>query len=154
MTVYTVHVQGQNAEDAVFVPEGFSWGAFLFTPFWLLWRGLWLAFLVWCAAMAFLFTVPLGLSLFAKELAALLIAFLCGLEGRQWCRQKLLRHGSPVTGIVTADTQADAEINFFHRWMENGAAALEAAPQRSAPATHSTVSEPVFGLFPEPENRP
>jgi hypothetical protein len=154
MTVYTVHLQGEDAQEASFVPEGFSWGAFVFTPFWLLWHRLWLAALLWCAAMAIIFAAPLGLSLFAKELAVFLIALLCGLEGNQWRRQKLLGVGKPLADIVSADTRDDAEIHFFHRLQERTASLPTVPPPLPLRAAQVPAAETAFGLFPEPENRP
>ncbi len=153
MTVYTVHAQGQDVQDAAFVPEGFSWGAFVFAPLWLLWHRLWLPLLAWCAAMALLFAVPLGLSFFAKEFAAFLIALLCGFEAQQWRRQKLINAGKPLTDIVSGDTQDDAEIHFFHRWQET-APASPTPPPLPPRAAQALAAETAFGLFPEPENRP
>jgi Protein of unknown function (DUF2628) len=153
MTVYTVHAQGQDVQDAAFVPEGFSWGAFVFAPLWLVWHRLWLAALLWCAAMGILFALPFGLSFFAKEFAAFLIALLCGLEGRQWVRHKLMRQGKPVTDIVSGDTRDDAEIHFFHRWQDSVASPPIVPPLPLRPA-HAAATETPFGLFPEPESRP
>jgi hypothetical protein len=153
MTVYTVHLQAQDAQDASFVPEGFAWGAFVFTPFWLLWHRLWLAVILWCVAVAIIFATPLGLSLFAKELAVFLIALFCGLEGNQWRRQKLTQEGKTLADIVTGDTRDDAEVHFFHRWQESTASAT-VPPPLPMRAAQVFATEPAFGLFPEPENRP
>ncbi len=153
MTVYTVHMQGQDAPAADFVPDGFSWGAFVFAPLWLLWHLLWLPFLLWCAAMAILFGAPLGLSLLTKEFAVFLVALLCGLEGNEWRRQKLLRAGRPLTDVVSAGSLGDAEIHFFHRWRENAASSAPVPPPLPPRTTHVSATEPAFGLFPEPENR-
>jgi hypothetical protein len=151
MTVYTVHLQGEDAETASFVPESFAWRAFVFPPLWLLWHRLWLAFALWCVVCAILVAAPLHLPFLAKELSFLLIAFLCGLEGQQWRRQKLLRQGKRIAAIVSGDTRDDAEIHFFHRWAEH-------VPSTAAEPAHRVASQPIFsatetpfGLFPEPE---
>src|SRR5277367_3695469 len=57
MSLFTVHLPKADYAElssgrpdparAVFVAEGFSRGAFIFGPLWLLSCGLWLAFLVW-----------------------------------------------------------------------------------------------------------
>ncbi len=151
MTIYTVHLQGEDAQGARFVPEGFAWGGFVFAPLWLLGQRLWLAFLLWCAAMALIFAVPLGLSFAAKELCVFLIALLVGFEGHQWLRQKLVRDGKPLADIVNADTREDAELIFFHRWGE-GQSPVREAPPRPAPQGFATATP--LGLFPEPEHRP
>jgi hypothetical protein len=152
MTVYTVHLQGEDAQAASFVPEGFAWGGFVFAPLWLLWHQLWLAFVLWCAAMALIFATPLGLSIVAKELCAFLIAFLVGHEGHQWLRQKLTRAGKPLAAVVSADNRDEAEVQFFHRSRE-GQPFMQGAPLRPAPLTQPPAAATPLGLFPEPENR-
>jgi hypothetical protein len=153
MTIYTVHLHDQDAQAADFVPDRFSWGAFVFAPLWLLWHRLWVPAFLWGVVMAIIFAVPLGLSFFAKEFAAFLIAFLCGLEGNEWRRQKLLREGKPLTDIVSGDTQDDAEIHFFHRWQET-ASVSPTPPPASQRTGQVSATEPAFGLFPEPEKHP
>ncbi len=152
MTVYTVHLQTNDAQDASFVPEGFSWAAFVFAPFWLVWNRLWLVAALWCVAMAIVYLIPLGLPSLAQEFGGFLIALLCGLEGNEWRRQKLLRDGKSLADIVTADSRDDAEIHFFHRWQES--AAIPAGPQPlPSGGGQGSAAEPAFGLFPEPETR-
>jgi hypothetical protein len=155
MTVYTVHLQGDDAQAASFVPEGFAWRAFLVPPLWLLWHRLWLAFGLWCLAAAILTAAPLHISSLTKEMFFLLIAFLCGLEGQQWRRQKLIREGKPLTDVVSGDTADDAEIHFYHRWadQEPPAVAVMTAPTQTPVDLHDVAAEPAFGLFPEPEKR-
>jgi hypothetical protein len=154
MTVYTVHLQGEDAETASFVPEGFAWRAFVLPPLWLLWHRLWLAFVLWCGACAILIAAPLQLPSLLKELLFLLIALLCGLEGQQWRRQKLLRQGKRIADIVSGDTRDDAEIHFFHRWAERTPSMLNQPlySARAVPMAASQAAETPFGLFPEPEN--
>ena len=55
MRLYTVHIR-RNSEapdhEAILVRDGFSWGAFLFTLPWALWRRMWLgAFLILLGAL-------------------------------------------------------------------------------------------------------
>jgi len=153
MTVYTVHLQGEDAETASFVPEGFAWRAFVLPPLWLLWHRLWLAFVFWCVAAVILLAAPLHLSFLAKELLFLLMALLCGLEGQEWRRQKLVRQGKRMADIVSGDTHGDAEIHFFYRWAERGSSGLNEPPHPAHAGFLSAVpaTETPFGLFPEPE---
>ena len=46
-TVQTDPVSHEDDQGAVFLREGFSWGAALFTVLWAAWRGLW----VWAAVL-------------------------------------------------------------------------------------------------------
>src|SRR3712207_2763918 len=71
----------------VLVREGFSWGAFLFGPFWLLANRLWLAALLWLvAAVAALLLASVG---GAWALPAL--QFLLGCHARDLKRRALAR---------------------------------------------------------------
>ena len=44
MTTYAIYAKpsDRNAEDAIFVPDAFSWGGFVFTGFWALWNRMWI----------------------------------------------------------------------------------------------------------------
>jgi hypothetical protein len=79
------------------VREGFSWGAFLFGPFWLALRGLWLAALLWLvAAAAAALLVP------AAAAAAVLPALqlLLGFHARDLQRRALARRGYAQAHVV------------------------------------------------------
>ena len=59
MTIYMVFEppriggdRAARAERIVFVPDRFSWGAFLLAPLWMLWRRLWLVFVGYLVVMA------------------------------------------------------------------------------------------------------
>ena len=72
----------ERAERFVFLRDGFSWGAFLFGPLWLLYRRLWLAligYLIVFAALEFgLQVVRVGFGV--QVLAGVLIELLVGFE--------------------------------------------------------------------------
>jgi hypothetical protein len=158
MAVYTVHVTSDlpaDRERAVFVREGFSWGAFWFGPLWLLARGLWLALLGWLlAALLYAFARP-HLGGGEGILLGLAIAVFIGLEGNRWRRAKLLRRGYGLRDVVAGRTRDEAESVFF--------AQFDAAPSRpSGPVPPAATPLPshappvlhepgVLGLFPEPE---
>jgi hypothetical protein len=105
MRVWTVHVQpipatgtaGRPPRRApVLVREGFSWGAFLFGPFWLLAHRLWLAALLWLA-------VPVAAVLLAPFGGALLLPaaqFLLGCHARDLQRRALARRGYAQEHVV------------------------------------------------------
>src|SRR4051812_7761133 len=62
MSIYTVHEPPSTQQSApdperlVFVRDGFSFWAFLLTPAWMLWHGLWLVFLGYLVVAALLAT--------------------------------------------------------------------------------------------------
>jgi Protein of unknown function (DUF2628) len=105
MRVWTVHVPpipatgtaGRPPRRApVLVPEGFSWGAFLFGPIWLLLRRLWLTALLWLVvAVAAVLLARLG------GLAVLLaLQFLLGCHARDLQRRALDRRGYDQAHLV------------------------------------------------------
>jgi len=161
MGIFTVHLPRQDysrpAPDeaalagAVFVPEGFSWRAFIFGPLWLIGRGLWLAFVVWLVVVIALSIVS---ALFLTSEAAFLIFFaielFLGLEGNRLRRAELARRGYRLVEVIVADPQEAAERTFFRRWLE---------PKPSPPPLPTRVAPPsdphsdVLGHFPLPEGR-
>ena len=70
--------RAERAERIVFVPDRFSWGAFLLAPLWMLWRRLWLVFVAYLVVMVAV-TVGLrfaGVPPGARFLVGLLISLL------------------------------------------------------------------------------
>ena len=141
MAIYTVHlpVKARDAVDMAdntrFLRDGFSWGALVFGPLWLLRQRLWLEL--------FFYIVVAGLILLAQKLwgleeaAALallaLINLLLGLEGLKLVGDKLDRRKFDCCDIVAGSRRDDIERRFFARW---GALPSVAAtpPQTSAPS--------------------
>jgi hypothetical protein len=105
MRVWTVHVQPVPATGTagrpprrapVLVPEGFSWGAFLFGPFWLLAHRLWWEALLWLV-------VPVAAVLLATVGGALILPaaqFLLGCHARDLQRRALARRGYAQEHVV------------------------------------------------------
>src|ERR1700741_4250740 len=102
MPVYTVHEPpvreaGALADPArfVFVRDGFYWWAFLLTPLWMLWRRLWLGFVLFLVVSIGIETAMriYGASGGLISFVALLISFLVGLEAGTLRRFTLKRRG-------------------------------------------------------------
>jgi hypothetical protein len=100
MRVWTVHAPAaasRRARPPVLVPEGFSWGAFLFALPWLLFHRLWLATLVYVA-------VVLLLVLFLPEpagtVAAVAVQFLLACHAQDLRRRALARRGYRLAHVV------------------------------------------------------
>ena len=161
MNSYTLHLpagaepgDADALEDAELVKDGFTWGAFFFTPFWFLWHRLWLAglgVLVAILALAFLLQVlPAGPG--TAFLSWLLLSFLIGIEASSLRRWSLSRR-KPAVDVVTAADLEEAETKALGRWL--AAAGDPRGPH--APVTHAAVprhrAEPVLGLFPDAERR-
>jgi hypothetical protein len=123
MSSFTVHIPnarpGQVAapEKIVVLRDGFSWGAFLFGPFWLAWRRAWLAALLWTAALVLvaIAAVALGLSAASQCVIALALAVTLGFEGPWLVAWALARKGCPEADLVIGDSIDEAEEVFFRR---------------------------------------
>jgi len=142
-----------RAERIVFVPDRFSWGAFLLAPLWMLWRRLWLIFLAYLMLMA---AVMVGLRFAgvgpdARFLVMALIALLVGFEAANLRRWALLRDGWRERGPIIGHDLAAAERRFFDAYVATAAAREAAAAGRPPAAPASRPAAPdVVGLFPQP----
>jgi len=95
--IFTAHTRADS--PPVLVREGFSWGAFIFGPFWLLAQRAWIAgVLVLCAfvAISVLAAEP------ARSLLNLALAWLLGLTGHDLRRGALERRGYLLAHVVAA----------------------------------------------------
>jgi hypothetical protein len=156
MTVYTVQAPigalGEpEIERAVFLREGFSWGAFVFGFFWLAWHRLWAIAAVWLLAGALLAWLALGhLSFGSIVLIALALRALLGLEANALLRHRFASSRYRLVGVVTAATLESAERTFYSRAMQPQ---TEAGPApkivQPPPIPHQRTE--VLGVFPEPE---
>ena len=138
-----------RAERIVFVPDRFSWGAFLLAPLWMLWRRLWLIFLAYLMLMA---AVMVGLRFAgvgpdARFLVMALIALLVGFEAANLRRWALLRDSWRERGPIIGHDLAAAERRFFDAYV---AAEGPAKPAPAAPPASRPAASDVIGLFPQP----
>jgi hypothetical protein len=151
MKVYTVHLKGsQNdlatLERAVFVREGFSWGALIFGPLWLLWKGLWLALIVWLALEGALviwnaFAQPTHSVTAALQI---LMHLALGFEASQLRCGALARRRFQIAGLVQGRTLMEAERAFFL-----GAISMPSnAPAGASIVSHRVHPPEMIGLFP------
>ena len=121
MSVYTVQAPasllGEPAfERAAFLREGFSWAAFFFAFFWLIWHRLWATAALWfvvCSALAWLSFSSLSFGVF--PLITLALHILLGLEANGLRRCKYARQDYRLVGVVTANSLESAERTFFAR---------------------------------------
>lgn len=120
LKLYTVHQRTWSDapdRDAVFVREGFSWGAFFFSFAWALWHRMWfaavamLALVLAVAALGEVLEVDDGL----LEALALAIGVWIGFEANDWRRAALKRRGYAEAGVVAAPAPELAEHRFFER---------------------------------------
>jgi hypothetical protein len=167
MSVYTVHEPPLGAAGTLpdtqrfaFVRDGFSFWAFIASPWWMLWHRLWLVLLSYVVITVALIVALAALGASAAELVlvGLLIALLVGLEASTLRRLALWRRGWRNVGIVSGHDVEDAERRFFDSWLRRRSAPQAVAPAGpappSAPAPPRAPRPPeVIGLFPEPGGR-
>ena len=105
---------GIASERAVFVRDGFSIWALLFSVLWLLRYRLWVAAIITLAlvvGLSFLDAIP-GFGP-AVPILELLVGLLVGLEGPSLRIEKLRRQGWTETAAFNADGRDEAEIIYY-----------------------------------------
>jgi len=118
MRLYTVHIRRASRDpdrDVVLVREGFSWGAFLFTALWALWRGMWLTgLLIVLGGLVLDSVVELAqLDPVSETVLSLAYALYIGFCGNDWRRRSLARRGFEEQAVVGAADLGDAERRYF-----------------------------------------
>ena len=118
--IYTAHVRAWSASsdrEAVFVREGFSWGAFFFSVLWAL------RYRMWFIAL-FIFAISVLLSLacgilqidpITQAALGLALALIIGWEANDWRRRSLERRGYVTAAVIAAENLLEAERRFFAR---------------------------------------
>jgi hypothetical protein len=103
VTFWTAHLA--NDREPVVLREGFSWGALLFGPFWLLLHRAWIP-----AALSFAAFVLVGALLRDpfQDVVTLGLMLLLGLTGNDLLAWSLERRGFLLAHVITARTEADA----------------------------------------------
>ncbi|PVB61979.1 DUF2628 domain-containing protein [Labrenzia sp. 011] len=148
----------RQSDRLAFVPDGFSFLAFLFPPVWLLVHRMWLILLGYLAVTLLIEVLAQTVGAAAMGLAALIVSILFALEAQALRRWSLERKGWRVVGLVEGDGKAEAELRFLHK-----AGAAVTVPEqgqereRGRPAPMPIVprvgSEQVVGLTLGPETR-
>ena len=111
MTTYAIYAKpsDRNAEDAIFVPDAFSWGGFIFTGFWALWNRMWIAGSI-VISIAMLGSALPPAPQFLLNLA---ISILMGLHGNDLLSWSLARRGYSQIGLSNGRTLEEAELRFY-----------------------------------------
>jgi hypothetical protein len=126
MLTFTVHEPPDppadridRAERLAFVRDGFSWGAALFTPIWLLAHRLWWPFVAYAAVEVLI--ALLGQSALVHSgwitLAGLSLGLVVGFEADTLRRWQLARRGWTTIGAVSGRNAEDCERRFFDMWL-------------------------------------
>ncbi len=116
--IYSVYVkQGvvSPLESAVFVKQGFSFGAFIFTVLWALYHRLWLVSIIVAVVSAF-FAVNDGV---AFAISSLLFSVWFGLEANNFLALKMEKRGYVLFDISTGIDKLAAEARFYDKYLLN-----------------------------------
>ena len=154
MRTYLVFEPEASAQDAPlrvrFVRDKFSWPALLFTPLWLLWHRLWLAFVIFCAAEILIACALyyFGLEGPAAAAALLLPPLVVAFEAAQLRTFRLVRCGYREADTVFADDLESAERRYFER-RKVAPVRNDVPPSATPPLPETRAPRPVIGLFPE-----
>jgi len=142
MRTYTIHERPDPAADRVdraealvFVKDGFSWLAALFTPLWLIAHRLWWPLLGYVAISGAFQLVQLTVTFDQRwlGLAAFALNVLIGFEADTLRRWGLERRGWHTVGTVSGKTADECERRFFDGWLPNQP--IIAAGAQSPPST-------------------
>ncbi|TYC54049.1 DUF2628 domain-containing protein [Rhodobacterales bacterium] len=148
-----------KSDRLLFVPDGFSFLAFIFSPIWLLVQRMWLVFLGYLAVTLLIELLALGIDDRITGIATFFVSLAFGFEAQALRRWSLERKGWRVAGIVDGDSLAEAELRFLHKEAGhlNTLADTPAPPPPARPSRTAIVprigSERVIGLTLGPETR-
>jgi hypothetical protein len=123
---YSVMVDpGAEPERGIaFVPDRFSWLAFIFTVFWAL------AYRLWWRALILLVVIvglswggdALGMRDWVVSIVLTVIALYVGFEAQHWRRASLERRGWYEAAVIAAPNRQEAERRYFadhaHRYAQ------------------------------------
>jgi len=144
MAIFRVYeCPGDSPDAAVFVREGFSIAAAVFTFIWVVWHRMWLAA---AALLAALTTMAIAADAFnlgsaISVTAQLAIAAITGFVADALRHRSLVRHGLVESGIVEAANRQEAELKYFVT-----AAHTRLSPPVNAPR-HSADGSDTLGIF-------
>ncbi len=122
MRIYAVYeISDPRAvnQEPVLVPEGFSWTALLFAPWWTLWHRMWpVAFVVWATLLGLAFLPPFASQWVAggdllSSLGSVTLLVVMGLVGNDLRAWWLNISGYELSGVVGGRNVAEAEQRYF-----------------------------------------
>ena len=111
MTTYSIYAkpEDRNAQEAIFVSDGFSWGGFVFTWLWALWNRMWIVGTIVISVTLLGSALPPALEL----LLSLAVSVLMGLHGNDLLAWSLARRGFLEIGLSSGDSLEEAELRFY-----------------------------------------
>ena len=130
MTTYSIYAKpnDKTAADAIFVCDGFSWGAFVFTWAWALWNRMWIVAVIVISALLIASALPPA----PQILLSLAVSILMGLHANDLLGWSLARRGYSEIALGNGNNLEEAELLFY----------ADGASAPSSPVDHDTL-----GLF-------
>ena len=147
MTIYSVHNRdGASDEQAVFVAEGFSTGALVFTVLWAAWHRMWLAAGVLLAVTGATALVGnyFGVSESMTALVSFAVSLIFGFEARALYARSLVARGMAQVGFSHGRNLEEAELRYYHRARAGGGPSMMATPKPPLPI-HAPDTLGIFG---------
>ena len=134
MTTYSIYAKPDDAAaaEAIFLPDSFSWGAFVFTWIWALWNRMWIVAVL---AIAVIF-IASALPAVPQFLLALGVNLVMGFHGNDLRGWSLTRRGLSEIALSNGGSMEEAELRFY--------AERDDAPAIASPRP---VNHDVLGLF-------
>ena len=144
MAVFTIFEHpGKNPDKTIFVKEGFSAGAFVFTVLWALWHRLWVVAAILVALYSALMLAPTYLGV-NENITAILnfgLGIFLGFEAEELRSAALRRSGYAEAGFVMATSQEEAELR--HAFARPKTVVSASSP----PLRPMTAAADTLGLF-------
>lgn len=120
MSIYTIYEPPirvrdpvGRAEELVFLKDGFSWPALLFSLFWLAYQRMWLILCLFGGTMILLFFVLNALSSSAAALVIFGAILMFALEANTIRRMKLEQSGYRLSAVINGKSLYDCERKYF-----------------------------------------
>ncbi len=136
----------ETAERIKFIPDRFSWIAFIFSPFYLLWHRMWLPLIAYMAITVGLEVAALQLNIAAPSIAAFAVSVLLGFEASALRRWSLEGKGWRMMDVASGNDREEAELRFFHRQLTPKPAISPEPRTRTSGIVPKIGTEHVVGL--------
>lgn len=123
MAIFTVHVPptppgvAPAPENIMFLREGFNYFAFVFGPFWLLYKRAWIAAAGWTVLLTIIGLLAWKLRVPREAISwmPLVLSTWLGFEGDRLIAWTIARRGYNESDVVIAEDADEAEALYFHR---------------------------------------
>jgi hypothetical protein len=134
MTTYSIYAKPNDraAAEAIFLPDKFSWAAFVFTWVWALWNRMWIV----AALVLSVMFIASALPIVPQFLLSLAVNILMGLHGNDLLGWSLTRRKYAEIGLSNGGSMEEAELRFYADGVD--------APALASPMP---VTHDVLGLF-------